>query len=165
MRRLLLLICLAIVVAIPICAQTLGEIAGEVKDSSGAVVPKAAVTATNTGTNAARTAISNDAGLYTFPSLVPGIYTVKVEASGFRPVTKTNIQLQVQGSMRVDFALEVGQVAETIEVTGAAALMTTENATVGTVIENRRIIELPLNGRNFLQLVALSPNVSYGFAT
>ncbi len=146
-------------------AQTLGEIAGEVKDSSGAVVPNATVTVTNTATNAARTATTNQAGLYTFPGLVPGMYSVKVEASGFRPTTKTNIELQVQGNMRVDFALEVGQVAESIEVSATAALMTTENATVGTVIENRRIVELPLNGRNFLQLVALSPNVTYGFAT
>ena len=165
MRRSLLFVCLVIALAVPIWAQTLGEIAGEVKDASGAVVPNASVTATNTGTNVARTASSNDAGLYTFPALVPGVYSVKVEASGFRPVTKTKVELQVQGSMRVDFTLEVGQVAETIEVTGAAALMTTENATVGTVIENRRILELPLNGRNFLQLVALSPNVTYGFAT
>jgi hypothetical protein len=67
--------------------------------------------------------------------------------------------------MRVDFALEVGQTAESIEVSATAAMMATENATVGTVIENRRIVELPLNGRNFLQLVALSPNVTYGFAT
>ncbi len=165
MRRMLYLVCLAIVLFVPLYGQTLGEIVGEVKDATGALVPNATVTATNAGTNASRTATTNQAGLYTFPSLVPGIYSVKVDASGFRPTTKTNVELQVQSSMRVDFALEVGQVAESIEVSGSAALMTTENATVGTVIENKRIVELPLNGRNFLQLVALSPNVTYGFAT
>lgn len=165
MRNALFVICLVMVLLVPLYGQTLGEIAGEVKDASGAVIPNATVTVTNTGTNVSRTGKTNEAGLYTFPSLVPGVYTVKVDAAGFRPTTKTNVELQVQGNMRVDFALEVGQVAESIEVSGSAALMTTENATVGTVIENKRIVELPLNGRNFLQLVALSPNVTYGFAT
>ena len=153
MRRTLCLIGLAIGLLVPLFGQTLGEIVGEVKDATGAVVPNAVVTATNAGTNAVRTARTNEAGLYTFPSLVPGVYSVKVDASGFRPTTKTKVELQVQGSMRVDFALEVGQVAESIEVSGAAALMTTENATVGTVIEQQAHPELPLNGRNFLQLV------------
>ncbi len=165
MRIRVCLFCLALVLFTPLYGQTLGQIGGEVKDASGAIVPSATVTATNVATNVERTAKSNEAGIYTFPSLVPGMYSVKVEASGFRPVTKTNIELQVQGNMRVDFTLEVGQVAESVEVSATAALMSTENATVGTVIENRRIVDLPLNGRNFLQLVALSPNVTYGFGT
>jgi hypothetical protein len=106
---------------------------------------------------------SNEAGLYSFPGLVPGNYSVKVEAKGFRPAART-LELQVQQTARVDFTLQVGQVSESIDVSAQAALLTTEDATVGTVIENRRIIELPLNGRNFLQLVSLSPNVTYGFS-
>src|SRR5205823_4749677 len=83
---------------------------------------------------------------------------------GFRTITQNDIELQVQFAARIDFTLQVGDVSQTVEVEGTAALIATENATVGTVIENRRIVEMPLNGRNFLQLVALSPNVSYGFS-
>ena len=144
-------------------AQTFGEITGVVSDSTGAVIVGAKVTATNTGTNAARTASSNDAGVYSFPAMQPGVYTLKVEMAGFKTHNETGIQLQVQQTARIDVAMEVGEVTQTIEVTGGGALLTTENATVGTVIENKRIVELPLNGRNFLQLVSLSPNVSFGF--
>src|SRR5215472_3022546 len=144
-------------------AQTLGEITGEVKDPSGAVAPGASITATNTDTNVARTTVTNAAGVYSFPALVPGPYQVKVEAPGFQPVVRTNIELQVQQTARVDFTLTVGQTTQTIEVSGAVQLLTTEGATVGTVIDEKRIVDLPLNGRDFLQLVALSPNVTYGF--
>ncbi|MGH9626847.1 MAG: carboxypeptidase-like regulatory domain-containing protein, partial [Bryobacteraceae bacterium] len=101
--------------------------------------------------------------MYTIPALIPGMYEVKAEKSGFKVATRTGIELQVQQTARVDFALEVGDVTETIEVSASAALLTTENATVGAVIEQKRITDLPLNGRNFLSLVALSPNVTYGF--
>src|SRR5213596_847764 len=144
-------------------AQTLGEITGVVRDSSGAVIPGATVAVTNPATNATRTAMSNEAGIYHFPALQPGTYTIKVEMAGFRTITQTGVELQVQQSARLDFSLQVGQVTETIEVSGTAALIASENATVGTVIENQRIVDLPLNGRNFLQLVALSSNVSTGF--
>jgi hypothetical protein len=155
------LVCLCL----PVVAQTMGEIAGEVTDASGAVMPGAQVVATNTATNLSRTATTNEAGLYTFPSLVPGPYRVRVEAKGFKSETRTGVELQVQQTARIDFRLEVGQVSESVEVSANAAMLATENATVGTVIENKRIVELPLNGRNFLQLVALSPNVTFGFAT
>ena len=145
-------------------AQTFGGISGEVKDSTGAVVAGAAVTATNTNTNTVRNTVTNDVGIYRFPSLVPGTYSVKVEAPGFRAAVRGDIELQVQQLARIDFALEVGQVTEVVEIAANAALLNTEDATVGTVIEERRILDLPLNGRNFLQLVSLSPNVTYGFS-
>jgi hypothetical protein len=145
--------------------QTLGSIAGEVHDASGAIVPGATISATNTGTNATRTSVTNDAGEYSFPSLPPGIYSVKAEKTGFKTTIRNEIEIQVQQNARIDFQFEVGQVAETVEVSASAELVTTENATVGTVIENKRIVELPLNGRNYLQLVSLAPNVSTGFST
>ena len=159
------LVCVAVAsgVATPLGAQTLGEITGVVSDSSGAVIVGAKVTVTNTATNASRTAVSNDAGVYSFPAMQPGSYTLKVEMAGFKSFTETGIQLQVQQTARIDVVMEVGEVTQTVEVIGGGALLTTENATVGTVIENKRIVELPLNGRNFLQLVSLSPNVSFGF--
>ncbi|MEO5742184.1 MAG: carboxypeptidase-like regulatory domain-containing protein, partial [Vicinamibacterales bacterium] len=153
----LLLICA------PAGAQTLGTITGDVKDASGALIPGATVTVTNTGTNAARESISNASGAYSVPALPPGPYVVKAELQGFRTVTQA-VDLHVEQTARVNFTMEIGTLAETTEVTGVAPLITTENATVGTVIENRRIVELPLNGRNFLSLVALSPNVSAEFA-
>ena len=144
-------------------AQTLGTITGEVRDSSGAAVAGAAITVRNTATNGIRNATTNEDGAYTIPALVPGMYEVKSERSGFKLATRTGIELQVQQTARVDFALEVGQVSEVVEVTSALPLLTTEDATVGTVIEQKRITDLPLNGRNFFSLVALSPNVTYGF--
>ena len=154
------LICLA---ALPLGAQTFGEIAGEVKDPSGAAVGKASVTATNAGTAAVRTTTSNSQGLFSFPSMNPGSYSVKVEVQGFRTAVSA-LELQVQQTARVDFSLQVGELGQTVEVSAASAALNTEDATVGTVIETRRITELPLNGRNYLQLIALSPNVTAGFA-
>ncbi len=145
-------------------AQTLGEITGLVTDPSGAIIPGARVTVTNDNTNAARSTTTNEAGVYSVPSLSPGMYSARAEADGFQSVVRTGIGLQVQQTARINFEMTVGQVAEVIEVSGGAPLMTTEDATVGSVIENRRIVELPLNGRSYLQLVALSPNVSFGFS-
>jgi hypothetical protein len=144
-------------------AQTVGEITGEVKDASGANAPNAAVTATNAETNVARSTVTNSSGVYSIPGLTPGMYNIKASAEGFQTVVKTNVELQVQQTARVDFTLAVGSTNQTIEVSGVAALLNTEDATVGTVIEQKRIVDLPLNGRNFFSLVALSPNVTYGF--
>ncbi len=144
-------------------AQTSGEITGEVKDQSGAAIPGAPVTVTNSATNVARSTSTNTVGIYSFPNLLPGTYQIKVAAAGFEAVVKTNVELQVQQTARVDFNLNVGQATQTIDVSASGQLLTTENATVGTVIEEKRIVELPLNGRNFFSLVALSPGVTFGF--
>src|SRR5258708_16257886 len=152
--------CLSAVVAL---AQTSGSSTGEVKDQSGAMASNAAVTATNSRTNVARSTVTNAAGVYGFPDLTPGIYQVKVVAPGFETVVKTNIELQVQQTARVDFSLSLGQATQMVEVSASGNSLNTENATVGTVIEEKRISELPLNGRNFFSLVALAPNVAFGF--
>ena len=144
-------------------AQTGGLINGETRDPSGALIPNASVIVTNMETGVSRSTITNTSGLYSFPDLTPGVYEVKVTVPGFDTVVKTNIPLQVQQTARVDFTLTVGQSTQTVEVAANAALLSTENATVGTVIEQQRIIDLPLNGRSFFGLVALSPNVTYGF--
>src|ERR1051326_6130907 len=161
MRRLLIL---AGLFAFGIASgQTLGGITGVVTDPSGAVIPNASVMVTNTATNVARSTTTNTDGLYFFPDLVPGTYNVQVTAGGFDTVVKQNIVLQVQQTARIDFTLKGGQSTETVQVAANAALLTTEDATIGTVIEEQRIIELPLNGRSYLSLVALSPNVTTGF--
>jgi len=163
MRRTLLVGFTWLLLCAPGFAQILGTVTGEVKDSSGALVPGATVTVVNKGTNATRTTTSNGVGIYDFPALPPGNYTVKIELDGFK-TTSRDLELQVNQTAQVNFALELGTISEMATVTGVSPLVETSNATVGTVIENRRIVELPLNGRNYLQLVALSPNVSAEFA-
>ena len=140
--------------------QTLGDISGQVADSSHAAVPESMVTLTNVNTNAARQTTSNAEGLYTFGAVPPGIYSMKVEHPGFKTITSNNVEVQVQQSVRLDFTLEVGQVTESVQVEAAADLLQSENATVGTVIQTKSITELPLNGREYLNLVTLAPNVS-----
>jgi Carboxypeptidase regulatory-like domain len=151
--------------AAPILGQTFGEITGEIRDSSGGIIVSAQVSVTNQATGGTRTAKANQDGVYSFPSLPPGLYDLKVTSPGFEVVTRKGIELQVQQTARIDFALPVGEVTQTIEISGGAPLLTTEDATVGTVIENRRIVDLPLNGRNALGLVFLSPNVTFGFGS
>ncbi len=141
-------------------AQTLGEITGTVTDSTGSAVAAANVTLVNSATSQARKVDSNEAGNFTIPFVPPGVYEVRVQKEGFKSATRGDVRVQVADTVRVNFAIEVGSVSESIEVRGGTPLLSAENATVGTVIDNRRIVELPLNGRNYLQMVALSPNVS-----
>src|SRR5215469_14175318 len=143
-------------------AQTFAAITGEVRDQSGAVVPNAPIAATNVATNVSRSTATNASGVYNFPDLIPATYQIRVTAAGFQTATST-VEIQVQQTARVDFALILGQASQTVEVSALAASLTTENATVGTVIAEKNINDLPLNGRNFLQLVALAPSVTYGF--
>jgi hypothetical protein len=145
---------------LPLLSQTLGDISGRVSDPSGAGVPNAALRLTNTTTNAIRAVDSSSDGFYNFASVPPGIYNLRVEHMGFRSATSTNVEVQVEQSVRLDLTLQVGQVNETIEVAAAADLLQSENATVGTVVETKSITELPLNGREYLNLVTLAPNVS-----
>src|SRR6266852_8929481 len=164
MRGLLIRGCLLLGMALPSFPQTFGEITGSVADSTGGVAVGATVTVTNPQTNTTRSTVTNNTGSYNFPALLPGVYSVRAEMQGFQSEVHSGVELQVQQVARINFQLRVGSVAETVEVTGGAPLLSTENATVGTVIDNQRIVELPLNGRNFLQLVALSPNVNATFA-
>ncbi len=120
----------------------------------------ATVAITNIGTASSRTATTNGEGIYSFASLNPGNYTMTVEAKGFKRAERKDIELQVGQAARLDFTLEIGSISDTVEVSGGAPVLETENATVGTVIENRRIVELPLNGRNYLQLASLTPGVT-----
>src|SRR5262245_56066881 len=143
-----------------ISAQTFGEISGSVIDPSNSAIPAAEVTITSQASAQRRRVVTSSGGVFKAPFLSPGKYDITVSAAGFRNAVRHSVEVQVDSIARVDFTLEVGSVAEAVEVQGGAQLLETENAAVGTVIENKRIIELPLNGRNWLQMVALSPNVS-----
>ena len=141
-------------------AQTSGEVSGLVTDPSGAAVSGASVTITNKATAATRNMTTNSEGLYSFPSLLPGVYELRVEQSGFKTARIDNIKQEVQQTTRLDVAMEVGQVDEMVTINSTAGLLNAENGTMGTVIENKIVTELPLNGRQYLNLVALSPNVN-----
>jgi hypothetical protein len=145
--------------AIPLFAQTFGEITGHISDPSGAVVPGAKIFLTNIATNTVRTAVSTVSGDYTFPSVPPGQYNVKVEQASFKTAS-SNVQVQVQQTVRLDFTLELGQLTETVEVSASVQLLQSSNLALGTVIDNTAITELPLNGRNYLNLVALAANTN-----
>jgi hypothetical protein len=149
-----------LLVSLPCLAQTFGEITGTVTDPTGAAVQGSRITVRNTATNQVRQAVSNDAGNWTVPFLAPGVYDLEASVQGFKLATRKGLVLQVGDTARVNFSLEVGAVTESIEVSAGAPLLSTENTAVGTVIENKRIVELPINGRNYLSLVKLSPNVT-----
>src|SRR5260221_850831 len=140
--------------------QTFGEFTGRVSDMTGAAVPGATVTLTSVSTNAVRSTNTTQSGYYSLPSVPPGMYNVRIEHQGFKAAVSNNVELQVQQTVRLDFTLQIGALSESIEVAASADQLQQENATVGTVIENRGIVQLPLNGRNYLNLVALSPNVN-----
>ena len=137
-------------------AQATAQISGTVKDQTGAVLPGVEITATQTDTGVARMAVTNETGSYVLPNLAVGPYRVEAALPGFRTFVQTGIVLQVNSSPAVNPVLEVGQVTEAIEVQANAALVETRNAGVGTVVENTRILELPLNGRNITELISLS---------
>src|SRR5262245_20546791 len=137
-------------------AQVTGQISGTVKDQSGAVLPGVEVTATNTGTGVSRNAVTNETGGYVLPNLPIGPYRLEAALAGFRTFAQTGIVLQGNTSPVINPVLEVGQVSETVEVQANAAMVETRSSGVGQVIENQRILELPLNGRQVTELIALS---------
>jgi len=151
---------LLLLISTGVCAQTGGEITGTVTDQTGASVVGASITVTNIDTSAARSITSNESGVYDVPALPPGNYSIRVQATGFQNVERKDVVIQVAQVARLDFEMHVGNVSDTIEVTGGAPVLETENATIGTVVENKRIVELPLNGRNPLQLVSLTPGAT-----
>jgi hypothetical protein len=136
-----------------------GAISGTVTDPSDASVGGATIEIRNTGTNAVFRTQSNDSGFYTAPGLPVGEYEVVAQMQGFKRSVRSGITLQVNQNAQVNIRLEVGQLAESVEVTGEAPLVNTGNATLGAVIENRRVRDLPLNGRNALALTLLNPGV------
>ncbi len=158
--------CIAAFISVGCYSQsTTQSIQGLVTDTSGAVVSGAKVTITNVGTGISRSGDTNETGNYSFPLVLVGNYDIKVELQGFKTDIARNVRIETAAQVRQDFALDVGAVTESIEVAAAQALLNTENATVGAVIENRRIIELPLNGRNMQSLAVLAPGVQYGIRT
>lgn len=117
------------------------------------------MTLTNLGTSEKRTADSDTNGNYQFVNLVPGKYRIDVEKPGFKHFTSDQIQVEVQSAVRIDAPMQVGDVGQTVEVSGQSPLLQTENATVGQVVEGQIVTDMPLNGRNVFALIALAPGV------
>ncbi|MCS7024870.1 MAG: TonB-dependent receptor [Bryobacteraceae bacterium] len=140
------------------------QILGLVTDSTGAIIPGATVTAKRLATGDLRTTTTNETGNYIFPLVESGEYEVSCVAAGFKTEVRKNIQLELNQKARIDFQLQVGQQAERIEVSSSPPLLKTEDATLGSVVDSRKMLELPLNGRNFAQAATLMPGVVFGTA-
>ncbi len=158
-RLILSLLVLVALCAVAIAQTGTSNISGTIKDTNGAVVPGATVTAKNDATGVKSTQTTTDSGLYSFSSLPVGMYTITIEKQGFKTLQRTNNALQVGEPLVVDGALEIGQVSETVTVTGGSEQLQTANATIGNVVEQKAIEALPLNGRNPLTLLLLEPGV------
>jgi len=139
-----------------------GDIVGSVSDPTGAAVPGAAVTVINAGTQFTRKTETNTTGDYTFNLLPTGTYSISVEAKGFKAFKLAEVPLSSGQRARVDARLEVGNLTEVVEVSGTAPLLQTDSATVGSLVTEKSITDLPLNGRNFIGLVTLQSGVNEG---
>jgi len=149
--------------ALTLTAQTTStSIVGTVTDPSGASVAGAKVTARNVRTGVVTETVTTTTGDYAIPLLDVGEYSVTVEVEGFKPETRSGIRLQVNEKVRVDFELQVGAVTERITVTSEAPALRTDEVTVGGTVEQRRLVELPMSGRNVGNFAVLNPGVMFG---
>ncbi len=151
------LVCLA---ALPASAQTRGTISGYIRDASGGSVPAASVVLTEENTGSRRQTTSNQEGYYQFLGLVAGRYAVEGEASGFKKSASTGLELATDQNLRADITMDLGAVSERVEVSAAAAVVDTRSSTLASAINDRRIVELPLSGRNVIGLASLLPGVT-----
>lgn len=133
-----------------------GTVSGTVSDATGAVLPKVKVTLVNERTNESRTRDTSQDGLYTFSQVSPGSYRVEAEADGFKKAVRTAVLVDVQQTTTVDMQLAVGAVTESVEVTGAVPQLQVNTSSLGQVVNNQQITELPLVGRNTLSLIGLT---------
>src|SRR6267378_3826227 len=136
-------------------------VGGTVSDSTGALIPGVTITATNTATGIVNTVISNEAGAYQFASLQTGTYKISAELSGFQTQTYNNVTLGISQQVRLNFTLQVGSVAQAVEVTATAdTLIATTSSSIGSVLPDHQVRDLPLGGRNVLDLLRTAGGVS-----
>ena len=154
-----ILVLTAVTAGLALAQYGAGTILGVIADPTGAVVPGAKVTARNQATNETREFTSDASGSYQFRALPSGTYTVTVTAPSFKTAATPDVVLAVNTQARVDFTMQLGVVAETIQVGAVAPQLQTNTAALGTVVDNRTVLELPFNARNFFDLIALTPGV------
>jgi len=156
----LLLSVFAISAAVAFGQSPTGGVNGTVTDTTGGVIPGVTLTLTNQGTGIAATAATNPSGVYVFVSVAPGPYTLKAEVSGFKTAHVSAFQVNVNQTVTQDITLAVGEVTQTVEVKAEAPLLQASTSEMGTVVGGQAIERLPMNGRNFTQLLLLTPGVS-----
>jgi hypothetical protein len=150
-----------LLVCVPLFSQgNQGRITGTITDKSGGVVAGATITVKDVQRGVTRTLTTGDSGEYNAPNLLPGTYAVRAEAKGFRAIEQQNILLEVGKEVRVDLSLQPGEVSQTITITEAPPMVETTNATLGGTLSNETINELPLNGRNYINLLTLRPGMT-----
>src|SRR5215471_4074260 len=150
-------VCFITLACVPAMAQTTtGSIVGSVTDKTGALIPGAAITVTNTDTGSTNKTVTDSSGNYAVTPLPVGHYSVTVEARGFKKSVSAGITLNLQDRIGVNVVLELGQITETVEVQGAAAALQTDTSYLGQVVDSQRIVDLPLNGRFFTRLAVLT---------
>src|SRR5215472_6461973 len=164
-KHLSIALLISVCAATNVWAQATAQISGTARDQSGAVLPGVDIKATQTETGVTRDTVTNETGSYVLSNLPIGPYRLEASLPGFRTYSQTGIVLQVGSNPVINIGLEVGQVAETVEVQANAALVETRNTGIGQVIDNVRVLELPLNARNVQQLIVLSGNAVGGGAT
>ena len=135
--------------------ESRGTIAGRITDLSGSALPGAVVRALNTQTGASVSSRTNDAGLFSIPYLLPGVYQVNVELAGFSRLERKNVEVRVSETADLDLALTVGDVSQVLEVSGATPLLETSNVSLGQVVDQRRLVDLPIASGNVAELVLL----------
>ena len=162
--RFLFLVCAGFICCSALEAQvgTSGTILGAVRDETGAVIPDVTVIVTDENTGIVRNTSTNELGLFRVPSLLPSSYLMEAEMVGFKKYVRQGILLSVNQSIRLDIQLDLGEITERVEVTEVAPLLQTNSSTVGTVVDSKKVRELPLNGRNFIQLTLLIPGAVQG---
>ncbi len=141
-----------------------GTITGTVRDATGGVVPGVAITVSHTQTSISFATITGATGTYTVPALRVGEYVVTAELTGFKKEVRRGIVVQVNQVAVADLTLDVGEVSDTAEVTVAAPLIQTQSVTLGDVVDEKQVKELPLNGRNFVQLLTLTAGATPGIS-
>jgi hypothetical protein len=156
----LLLLSIGLLVGVHAQSSTSGNITGTVRDPQGAAVPKAEVTVTDEKTGTSRTVTATEDGFYTFTSLPVGSYTISTAPTGFKKTITTGVELHVNENKTVNLDLQVGQVTETVTVTTDAAPVEVRSGEVSSLIQEKQVKELPLNGRNYAQLALMVPGVS-----
>jgi hypothetical protein len=154
-----ILLCLFLFPAAAVCQESRASVTGIVTDQLGAAVPRAKVVATNTSTGTSASAITNDSGTYDIPYLLPGPYRVTIEMAGFKKAVRDGIELRVNDRIPLDFTLAIGDVAESVTVSAEAPLLESTSASVGMVLDERRVTEFPVVGGNPFYLARLSPGV------
>lgn len=146
--------------SVPAVAQaSYGAVIGTITDSTGAVVPGVEITLVNTGTSESHIATTDNHGNYQFVDLLPGMYNLKFEHQGFKRMELPNVEVKTSTVLRFDLAMEVGAIEQSVKVTAAAPMIDTASSTVGAVVEGQVVQETPLNGRNVMNLIALTPGV------